>query len=221
MKPSIAFAACFTCIAILLSAFSLSAQKGKSTIIDLKKAIQEKKVHVFNRTVIATDKGIQLNALDGDGVAWINGINFSQGEIEVDIKGKDLQGRSFVGVAFHGVNDSTYDVVYLRPFNFKATDPARKSHSIQYVSSPDFGWEKLRNEFPGKYENSIEPAPDPDEWVHIKIIVQDNTVTTLVGSNGKPALTVTKLTSQSNGKIGLWVGNGSSGDFANLKILTY
>jgi hypothetical protein len=157
MRPFFAFAACFICIAINMCAFSLSAQQGKSTIVDLRKAIKEKKVQVFNRSVTATDKGIQLDAHDGDGIVWISGIKFSQGEIEVDIKGKDLQGRSFVGLAFHGVNDSIFDAVYLRPFNFKAADAARKSHSIQYISSPGFGWEKLRNEFPGKYENAIEP----------------------------------------------------------------
>ncbi len=54
------------------------------------------------------------------GIAWINDIRFSDGIIEFDVKGKNVLQQSFVGFAFHGSNDSTYDAVYFRPFNFKS-----------------------------------------------------------------------------------------------------
>ncbi len=49
------------------------------------------------------------------GVVWIEGSDFAQGTIEVDVRGRDVPGRSFVGVAFHRQDDNTYDAVYLRP----------------------------------------------------------------------------------------------------------
>jgi hypothetical protein len=35
------------------------------------------------------------------------GLEFSDGSIELDLKGKEIQGASFIGVAFHGVGRSS------------------------------------------------------------------------------------------------------------------
>jgi hypothetical protein len=51
------------------------------------------------------------------------------------IRGKDVREQSFVGVAFH-VQGTTYHAVYFRPFNFRVDDPVRRSHTVQYISSP-------------------------------------------------------------------------------------
>ena len=40
-----------------------------------------------------------------------------------------------------------------------------------------------------------------------------------VNNSKEPSLTVTKLNHRESGSVGLWVGEGSGGDFANLKIL--
>jgi hypothetical protein len=48
-----------------------------------------------------------------NGLVWINGSDFAEGTIELDIRGRDLMQRSFVGIAFHGKGD-TYESVYLR-----------------------------------------------------------------------------------------------------------
>jgi len=93
---------------------------------------------VVNRT-ISGDAGtgsIHLNEGEGSGIAWIKGQSFNEGVIELDIQGKDAFQRSFVGIAFHGSNDTTYEAVYFRPFNFRSTDPVRKSHAVQYIASP-------------------------------------------------------------------------------------
>jgi hypothetical protein len=46
-------------------------------------------------------------------------------------------------------------------------------------------------------------------------------VTVYVNGNSDPSLTIDKLNDRKTGKIGLWVGNGSDGDFANLQISTH
>src|SRR5262245_54799541 len=57
-------------------------------------------------------------ALFTTGVIWLDGVNFSEGTIECDILGKSApRGSNFPGVVFHGVDDSTFDFVYFRPFN--------------------------------------------------------------------------------------------------------
>ena len=55
-----------------------------------------------------------------------------------DVKSKDVQQQGFVGVAFHGVDGTTYDAVYFRPVNFKAENPARRIRAVQCVSHPTY-----------------------------------------------------------------------------------
>lgn len=176
---------------------------------------------IVNRTatVLSEDNMnfIRLDEKPGDGAVWLEDFVFTDGTIEFDVRGKDVFQRSFLGIAFHGVDEKTYDAIYFRPFNFK--NPARASHSIQYISQPINTWQKLRAEFPNVYENRINPVPDPDNWFRVTIIVNHPEVKVLVNNATTPSLTVKQLSEQKSGKIGLWVGNGSGGDFANLKIL--
>ncbi len=181
------------------------------------------KIEVFNRTLDQTKadspQTVFLNAAPGDGLAWIAGVEFSEGTIEVEIKGKNEQGQSFVGIAFHGQDNRVFDAVYLRPFNFQAAEQERRSHSTQYISMPGHDWSELRKSHPGKYEFAITPAPDPDSWVKLKLVVKGKNVTAFVNGAEAPALTVELLNDRLKGKVGLWVGNGSDGCFRNLKVI--
>ncbi|MEO6549284.1 MAG: hypothetical protein ABIN94_14880 [Ferruginibacter sp.] len=161
---------------------------------------------------------VHLNAKQNDGVAWIKDVNFTTGIIELDMKGKDIMQQSFVGLAFHGIDDSTYDVIYFRPFNFQSADSNRRKHSIQYVSLPKYDWSLLRENYPGKYEGELQNAGDADKWFHAKIIIDPGKVVVFVNGQLKPSLTVKPLSINSTGTIGFWVGNNSDGDFTNLSI---
>jgi pimeloyl-ACP methyl ester carboxylesterase len=163
-------------------------------------------------------KGIRLNEVPGNGLMILKGSDFSNGTVELDIKGSNKFQQSFVGFAFHGQDVTTYDAVYFRPFNFKSEDTVRRTHAVQYISMPGYDWEKLRNEFPGKYENKIDRAPGPDDWFHVKIMVNGKRISVFVNNEQQAALEVEKLNPNSKGGFGLWVGNNSGGSFANLKI---
>ena len=177
---------------------------------------------VVNRTAESiTENGkkvVRFNEVPGNGLMILKGSDFSNGTIELDIKVSNKFQQSFVGFAFHGQDQNTYDAVYFRPFNFKSEDALRRSHAVQYISMPGYDWEKLRNEFPGKYESKIDPAPGADDWFHVKIIVKGKRVTVFVNDAQQAALQVEKLNNNSKGRVGLWLGNNSGGSFANLKI---
>jgi hypothetical protein len=161
---------------------------------------------------------IHLDEVAGDGKAWISGGKFTNGNIEFDLKGKDVLQGSFVGMAFHGLNDSTYDAIYFRPFNFRAGDPVRRAHAVQYVSAPKYEWERLRTEFPGKYEKPLRTPPDPNDWFHVRIAVAGKKISVFVNNEKIPSLEVEQLVPINGKQIGYWVGNGSGGDWKNLKI---
>lgn len=211
-----------TSAAGLFTVTSVFGQK-KTTSPDLAKLAEGKGLKIFNRSVSSLNdgakKGVRLSESPGDGVAYLEGIEFTDGTIEFDIRGKDVQQQSFVGIAFHGVDGTTYDAIYFRPFNFKAEDPARRIRAVQYISHPTYTWQKLRTEQPGSYEKPVMPVPDPNAWFHARVVVASPKVSVFVNDAKEPSLVVNQLSDRKKGQVGLWVGNTSGGDFANLTIV--
>jgi hypothetical protein len=163
---------------------------------------------------------VRLDAKEGEGMAILAGAPFVEGTIELDIRGEDVQQRSFVGVAFGVQDDSTYEAVYFRPFNFRAADTARAKRAVQYVSQPKYPWPKLREESPGKYEQPVQPVPDPTSWVRMRLVVTPTQVSVYANGGDEPDLVVTRLGDVKPGPVALWVGNNSRGDFSNLTIIS-
>ncbi len=179
------------------------------------------KLRVVNRAARPTAgraDAIHLDERPGNGIAWVEGTEFDRGTIEVEIRGRDLMQQSFVGVAFHRRDDETYEAVYLRPFNFRAQDPARHQHAVQYIAAPEFDWPRLRKEFPEEFENPVDASIEPTAWVPVRLIVDATNIRIFVGAVRAPTLEVRKLGLLKGGMVGLWVGNGSDGDFANLRL---
>jgi hypothetical protein len=201
--------------------FSVAAQK-KPLQPDLTKIADGKDWKVAGRKVTVVKDGnrqaIQFNEAAGQGLAWLEGVEFNNGVIEFDVKGKDELQKSFVGVAFRVVDETTHDAVYFRPFNFKSEDPIRRVHAVQYVSHPTFTWQKLRSERNGQYEKAVQPVPDPNGWFHARIVVAKPKVSVYLNDAKEPSLVVEELSERKGGKVGFWVGEGSGGAFANLKI---
>ena len=150
-------------------------------------------------------------------LVWMDGFEFTDGTIEFDAKGKSEPPQgSFIGVMFRTVDEATYDAVYFRPFNFRASNETSKSHAVQYVSSPEWSWERLRAEKTGQYEKAIEPAPDGDMWFHAKIVLKERQVSVFVNDSQEPALQVTELSDRSGGSVGIWCFG--YGVISNLQI---
>jgi hypothetical protein len=214
----------FICLIIALGFITTLTMFGQGNAVkyDLFNMAENSKLDIFNRKVSTftenVKKGIRFSKNENDGVAWLNGVEFSNGTVELDIRGKDVFQQSFVGIAFHGTDNKTFDAVYFRPFNFQSADPVRKIHAVQYIAYPDYPWQLLRDKFNGKFEKAVSPSPNGNEWFHVKITIKFPKVTVFVNGNQEPSLTIEKLNSRKTGKIGIWVGNNSDGDFSDLQI---
>ena len=175
-----------------------------------------------NRTqTIVQENGrpiVRLDAKQGDGFAIVQGPAFSEGTIDLLVRGEDVAQQSFVGVAWNVQNDSTYEAVYLRPFNFRTPDTARAKRAVQYVSQPAWPWPRLRTETPGKYEKPVLPIPDPNGWVPLRLVVTPTQVSVYANGGAEPDLVVQRLGEAKAGPVALWVGNNSRGDFTELKV---
>lgn len=210
-------------IAFVYIGLNLTAANGQSgTTFDLAQLFKDNRLTVHNRQVnvetSVSKNSIVLSEEEGEGLVWVNGVSFSTGTIEVDLKGQDVFQHSFLGIAFHCVDDSTFDAVYFRPFQFNTTDPVRKKRAIQYISLPTYTWQKLREQQNGFYENEVEPSPDPNEWFHAKIVIKVKEVLVYTNNAATPCLQVNLLNERKSGKIALYTADRSGGSFANLVI---
>lgn len=149
--------------------------------------------------------------------------DFHNGTIEIDVAGSPRPGaddyaRGFIGVAFRVQGrGEKMEEFYLRPTNGRATDPDRRGHAVQYVSEPEFGWQRLRKEHPGVYEAPADIVPDV--WTRMKIVVAGTSAQLYVNGAAQPCLTVNDLKlGDTHGGVALWSHETTDGYFSNLKI---
>src|SRR5262249_39426228 len=164
---------------------------------------------------------------DGERLVILNKTQFQDGVIEIELTGDPAAtagegARGFVGVAFRaspGANKNVfkYECFYVRPTNGRADDQVRRNHSAQYISFPEFPWQRLRMEFPEKYESYVDLVPG--EWTKLKIEVRGDKARLYVQNAPQPVLVVNDLKrGVSQGQIALWIGPGTVAHFANLRL---
>ena len=151
---------------LILFFFSIQLFSQKTQSYPLTKLHEQRKLTYIKRSSkiesIENKNYLKISDQHGEGLIWLPIPSFKNGEIKIEMQGKDEFQRSFTRFAFHGLNDSSYDAVYCGLFNFLAKDSKRRIHTIQYVSHPNYTWKKLREERNGEFEKEISNAPDPN-----------------------------------------------------------
>jgi hypothetical protein len=168
-------------------------------------------------------------------LAIVKTSDFKDGTIEADVAGVPRPGakpstRGFVGIAFrlqehvqehdqghvqdHG---SRYEAFYLRMTNGRADDQLQRNHSAQYVSQPEFPWQRLRDENPGMYEAYVDL--EAGAWTRIRIVVSGGKAQLYVNNAEQPCLIVNDLKlGATHGPVALWTGSDTEAYFSNLTI---
>ena len=168
-------------------------------------------------------KAVRLTTQGEYGFAFVNGTQFHDGTIEVDIATKTLappgvRMPGFTGIAFRARPDaSRYEMFYLRPGNSRSDDQAMRNHSVQYTSEPAYGWEKLRRQWPFIYEAYADLQLE--EWTKVKIEVHGRQAKLYVNGSVNPSLVVDGLKGEDlDGSIALWSYAREEAYFSNLRI---
>jgi hypothetical protein len=158
-----------------------------------------------------------------DGFALLPGTDFQDGTIEADLALKvttppGVKMPGFVGIAFRARSDaSRYELFYLRPGNSQSDDQAMRNHSVQYSSEPDFGWYRLRREWPFVYEAYAELQPE--SWTKLKIEVMGRSAKLYLNGSEKPSLVVDGLKGEDlRGAVALWSYPREEAYFSNVRI---
>ena len=204
--------------------------RGQTFTLDSIKGLQPHDVTVDSTTYqgrkavrVMPAPASAVKTASGGGIVVLPGVTFHNGIIELEVAGKPGTGapgdaRGFVGVAFRVSNDaSKYECFYLRPTNGRADDQLRRNHSAQYISFPDYEWNRLRTEAPGQYESYVDLVPG--EWTKIKVEVSGVKARLYVHGASQPALIVNDLKlGDSKGAVALWIGVGTEAYFTNLRL---
>lgn len=153
----------------------------------------------------------------------VMGSQFQDGLIEVDVAGDRIPSatevaRGFVGIAFRVAQAGPpFEAFYLRPYNGRSDDQLQRNHSAQYISSPEYPWNRLRQDFPGKYETYVDLVPG--EWTNVKIEVKGDKARLYVNDAHEPTLIVKPLLhGDTQGAVALFVSVGSVAHFSNLRV---
>ncbi|MFN7106803.1 MAG: hypothetical protein ACK4MY_01145 [Brevundimonas sp.] len=149
----------------------------------------------------------------GDGVieAWISGAPSVTASVTA---------RGFVGVAFRVQDEARLEAIYLRPTNGRADDQLRRNHAVQYISHPEYPWERLRAEAPAQYETYVDL--EPGRWTHVRIIVAGIKAQLHVDGIEQPTLIVSDLKhgADAKGAVALWIGPGTLAHFSDVHVMS-
>lgn len=204
----------------LLLAGAAFGQAGTSESMDLK-GLKAEVVDFKGR------KATKLTEIPGGpadgGLCILKREQFQDGAIELWVSGEPGPGagsaaRGFVGLAFRlRPGGEKYEAFYLRPTNGRANDQVRRNHSLQYISHPDHHWQRLRKEFPEKYESYADLVPG--EWTKMRIEVKGRAARLFVNGAAQPNLIVNDLIlGEEAGGIAVWVGPGTVAHFADISV---
>lgn len=179
---------------------------------------------IMGRSAVLVTKNPAIEAVDEGTFVKLVETDFKNGTIEVEVLSRLLKdapahARGFIGVAFRiNEDNSRFESFYVRPTNGRADDQLRRNCSTQYFSYPDFKFDRLRKESPGKYESYADMTLN--EWIAIKIVVRDDKAKMYLNGSEQPALVVNDLKhgADSSGAIGLWVDVGTEGYFSNVRV---
>lgn len=179
----------------------------------------------MGKRVVKVVKDPAIKEVDEPTFVRIKGIDFKDGIIEVKVWSRLLKdapefSRGFIGLAFRiSDSNSKFENIYIRPSNGRADDQVRRNHSIQYYSYPNYKFDRLRKEFPERYESYADM--ELNRWIQLRVEVKGSQAKLFIDNNKQPSLLVTDLKHgpDASGAIGLWVDVGTEGFFADLKVV--
>lgn len=181
--------------------------------------------------VVCTDSHQRL--IDQAGLVQSNAYvevpltTFYQGTIDVDIAA-ERNGRTRVsersaaaGLAFRIQSNDHYELVILKTangrLNFPQPPAERLARAVQYSSPTEWTLDKLRQQYPGRYEA---PANIRERrWHNLRISVKNNDFTVFIDGNSTPVLQASLLGTKTQGSFAYWVDSGTNAYFSNLRIV--
>ncbi|RYE19016.1 MAG: hypothetical protein EOP45_13275 [Sphingobacteriaceae bacterium] len=162
--------------------------------------------------------------VNGPLYARLKNVDFENGTIEVKVLSRIQKDTpypdswGFIGLAFRiNENNSAFESIYLRPKVGRSANAFVRNQAVQYYSFPNYKMDNIGKTPGGPFETSADIGLD--EWITIRIEVEDQHATLYINNKKEPVFTIKKMKGNlKSGAIGLWVDIGTEGYFKDLKI---
>jgi hypothetical protein len=152
-------------------------------------------------------QAVRFDSRSGSGLAWVEGLRFSVGKIDLNIAAAPQD----VGIAFHVQNEREFEAVCFHIGNEAQDEGASQRVVVRYLStSPD------RN---ANHEAQFDlPYSQSGEWFKVRISISKEVIAVFISGGNIPTLSVdTSGRGAVYGSVGLWIGPGSSALVADFR----
>jgi hypothetical protein len=210
--------------AIIFIGVGISTTRTKQKKLDMRKLVSnanraseesrgsEERWILVNRAASSVEyrnqKAVSFDSRLGVGLAWVEGLRFSVGKIDLKIAAV----KQDVGIAFHIRNEREFEAICFHIGNEARDEGASQRVLIQYLSThPD------RN---ANHEAQFDlPYSQSGEWFKVRISISKEIIAVFISGGNIPTLSVdTSGGGEVYGSVGLWIGPGSSALVADFRI---
>jgi hypothetical protein len=150
---------------------------------------------------------VRLDSRPDVGLAWVEGLRFSVGKIDLTIAAV----KQDVGVAFHVRNEREFEAVCFHVGNEAQDEGENQRVVVRYISAgPD------RN---ANHEARFDlPYSQSGEWFKVRTSISKEAIAVFISGGNIPTLSVdTPGGDEVYGSVGLWIGPGSSALVADFR----
>ncbi len=152
-------------------------------------------------------QAVRFDSRPGAGLAWVEGLRFSVGKIDLNIAAAPQD----VGIAFHVQSERQFEAVCFQVGNEAQDEGASQRVTVQYLSTdPD------RN---ANHEAQFDlPYSQSGEWFKVRLSISKEVIAVFIGGGNIPTLSVdTSGRGAVYGSVGLRIGPGSSALVADFR----
>ncbi len=160
----------------------------------------------------ANNKRIQILGKNDIGFLWINTFDFVEGNIDLDLKGLDASPQRYIGLAFYGQNDTTYQALCISPYALLNEDFTLRKNAIKYFATP------IPKEINALLCDEVAKSTI-NRWFHCRLQVKNKKVEVYIDDNATPSFSSNLIDGKVGGKFGVFFSAGAGGEFGNIKIL--
>ena len=153
-------------------------------------------------------QAVRLDSRPGPGLAWVEGLRFSVGKIDLNIAAAPQD----VGIAFHVQNEREFEAICFHVGNEAQDEGESQRVVVRYLSTdPD------RN---ANHEAQFDlPYSKSGEWFKVRTSISKEVVAVFISGGNIPILSVDNSGRGAvYGSVGLWIGPGSSALVADFRI---
>jgi hypothetical protein len=204
--------------ALFFMGVGISTTRTKQKKLDMRKLVSsgdrsaEERWVLVNRAASSVEyrnkRAVSFDSRPGAGLAWVEGLRFSVGKIDLNIAAV----KQDAGIAFHVHNETDFEAICFHIGDEARDEGASQSVVVRYLSTD-----------PGRNENHMAqfdlPYGQSGEWIKVRTSISKQVIAVFINGSNLPTLRVDNSGGGDvYGSVGLWIGSDSSALVADLRI---